>query len=185
MNQRSYSTEAVILSRRNYGEADRLLTIFSKHYGKLRVVAKGIRRTTSRKKGSLELFNYSRMLLIKGKNMDLIADTEIKNDFSAWRKDLKRVGVAYHLSEVVERLTPEGQELEDVFNLLVLAFEKLDKMKYEQLVEFVYRFKIRVLEELGFLGRNREVPKDLDEFIGDLINGELKTKKFLKTLGAN
>ena len=174
MNQRSYSTEAVILSRRNHGEADRLLTIFSKHYGKLRVIAKGIRRTTSRKKGSLELFNHTRMLLIKSKNMDLDADTEIKNDFSPWRKDLKRVGVAYHLSEVVEKLTPESQELGSVFDLLVLAFEKLDKMKYEQLVRF--------LEELGFLGRNREVPKNLDEFIGDLINGELKTKKFLKTL---
>ena len=59
------------------------------------------------------------MLLIKGKNMDLVADTEIKNDFSAWRKDLKRVGVAYHLSEVVEKLTPESQELGSVFDLLV------------------------------------------------------------------
>ena len=182
MDRRTYSTEAVILSRRNYGEADRLLTVYSKQYGKIRVIAKGIRRLTSRKKGSLELFNYTRMFLAKGKGLDIVTESEVKEDFSAWRKDLTRVGVAYHLAEVVEKLTVEGQEQEEVFRLLVLALQKLDKMKDDQLPEFIRRFKLRVLEDLGFLEKDMNIPKDLDDFIEDLINGSLKTKKFLKTL---
>lgn len=182
MNQRTYSTEAIVLSRKNFGEADRIITIFSKNYGKLRVVAKGIRRLTSRKKGSLELFNHTKMFLVRGRGMDIITETELKNEFSNWRKDITRVGIAYHLCEVVEKLTAEGQDQEEVYRLLKLALEKLDKMKDGQLIEFVRRFKLRVLGDLGFLEKDKDIPMNIDDYIEELINGGLKTRRFLRYL---
>lgn len=170
------------MARKNYGEADRLLTVFSKHYGKLRAVAKGIRRPTSRKKGSLELFSYVRLFLAKGRNLDIITDAEIKNNFSSWRKDLTKVGVAYHLSELVTRLSPEHQEHKEVFDLLLTSFQNLSDIDYWDLYSFIQSFKIRLLEELGFLERSKTEPKNLDFYIEDLINGQLKTKRFLKVL---
>lgn len=182
LRDKTYTTEAIVLARKNYGEADRLLTVFSKHYGKLRIIAKGIRRPTSRKKSSLELFSYVRLFLVKGKNLDIVTDAEAKNSFSSWRKDLTRVGIAYHLAEVITRLSPERQEHREVFDLVVTSFQSLSAADYWGLYPLIQSFKLRLLEELGYLERGKSPPRDLDSFIGDLINGELKTKKFLKVL---
>lgn len=182
MREKTYSTEAVVLARRNYGEADRILTVFSKHYGKLRVVAKGIRRPTSRKKAALELFCHVKLFLAKGKNLDIVTEAETKDSFSRWRKDLTKVGVSYHLSELVIRLLPEHQEHKEVFELLLKSFQALPGLDYWSLYPFIQSFKIELLEELGYLERGRNAPRELDHFIEDLINSELRTKRFLKTL---
>lgn len=179
---RTYSTEAVILTRKNIGEADRILTVFSKHYGRMRLVAKGVRKTTSRKRGSLELFNYTRFLVAAGRNLDIVADTEVKDNFSPWRKDLTRVAVAYHLVELVQRLTPEQEEHREVFDLLVDSFSKLSNLNYWELYPFIQSFKVSLLEELGYLERGKTTSKNLDTYIEDLINGQLHTKKFLSSL---
>lgn len=184
MRDRTYSTEGIILARRNYGEADRFLTIFTKHYGKIRVIAKGVRRPSSRKRGSLELFNYVKLFLAKGHNLDIITEVESKDTFSLWRKDLTKVAVAYHLCEVIARLTAEHQENKEIFELLVHALEKLHTINYWDIYPFIQNFKVRTLEELGFLERDKGVPKDLDNYIEDLINGSLRTRNFLKRLQA-
>lgn len=183
MDKRTYSTEAIVLARKNYGEADRILVVFSKHYGKLRLVAKGVRKTTSRKRGNLEIFNHIRLLVASGKSMDILADVELKNSFSKWRKDLTKIAVAYHLAEVVGRLTPEKQEHETVFNYLANALVDLSNINYWQLYDFIQSFKVHILEELGFLERGKPIPGNLDYYIEDLINGQLKTKKFLSSFG--
>lgn len=182
MEHRTYATEGIILGRRNFGEADRILTIFSKHYGKIRAVAKGVRRLTSRKRGSLELFNHVRLFLAKGHNLDIITEAESKNIFSSWRKDLTRVGVAYHLAEIVARLTPEHQEHKEVFDLLVESYAHLGKLDYWALYPFIQSFKVHALEELGYLERNKPTPRNLDLYIEDIINGKLRTKRFLDTI---
>lgn len=182
MDKRTYATEGVILARKNFGEADRVLTVFSKHYGKLRVIAKGVRKPSSRKRGSLELFCQVKLLLARGRNMDIVTDAELVNSFSAWRKDLTRVGVAYHLAEIVNRLTVEQQESFKVYNLLVDSLRELADTDYWQLFPLTQGFKVQVLEEAGFLERGKPSPENLDSYIEDLINGELRTKKFLKSL---
>lgn len=182
MEQRTYATEGIIIGRRNYGEADRILTIFTKHFGKIRVTAKGIRRTTSRKRGSVELFSYVKVFIARGKVMDVLAEVEMKDTFSEWRKDLTRVGIAYHLAEVVDRLTAEHQENHQVFDLLVDAYENLNMLDYWALYPYTQSFKVRMLEELGFLERGKPIPKNMDTYIENLINSKLKTKKFLGQL---
>ena len=114
----TYKTEAIVLSRRNFGEADKILTIFTKHYGKIRALAKGVRRMKSRKGGNVELFNQVSLVLAKGKNLDIITEVELKNSFRFWRQNLNRVGVAYYLVELVESLTPEGQANRFAYRLL-------------------------------------------------------------------
>lgn len=182
MRDRTYSTEGIILARRNYGEADRFLTIFTKHYGKIRVIAKGIRRINSRKRGSLELFNYVKLFLAKGHSLDIITEVETKNIFSLWRKDLTKVAVAYHLCEVIAKLTAEHQENKEIFGLLLNAFDRLETLRFWEIYPFIQNFKVRTLEELGFLERDKGVPKDLDDYIEELINGSLRTRNFLKRL---
>lgn len=182
MRDRSYSTEGVILARKNYGEADRFLTIFTKHHGKVTVVAKGIRKTTSRKKGALELFSYVRFFAAHGRNMDIITEVETKKNFNEWREDLTKVATAYHLAEIVNRLTAEKQENREVFEELVNAYEGLGKLDYWAIHPFVQTFKVRILEELGFVERGKPIPGNLDAYIEHLLNGKLRTKKFLSQI---
>lgn len=114
--------------------------------------------------------------------MDIVTDVEVKNGFLAFRKDLTKVGVAYHLSEVVTRLTAEHQEHREIFDLLVDSLARLHQTEYWDLHALIQRFKVQVLEELGFLERGKSTPKNLDFYIEDLINGELRTRRFLARL---
>lgn len=183
MDTRYYWAEGIVLKRRNFGEADRILTVFTKHKGKVKLIAKGVRRPTSRKRGSLELFNYLKCFIARGRNFDIVTEVDTKDNFASWRKDLLKVGVAYHLAEVVERLTAEHQEHKEVFDLLRDGYSKLRILGYWQLHDFIERFKLSVLQDLGFLGKGKDGPKDLDSFIEDLINGNLKTRRFLAKIG--
>lgn len=180
MTTRSYKTEAIILARRNFGEADKILTLLTKYHGKLLVIAKGVRRPTSRKRGSLELFNQVTLFLVKGKNLDIVTEAETKKNFDAWRGDLLKVGVAYHLSEIINKLTREGQEVKHVYELASDAFSDLHSVEFWKLHEFISNFKKNILTSLGFLdgsgGR-----KDLDSYIEDLTQSKLKTRRFLRS----
>lgn len=192
MNERTYKTEAIILSRRNFGEADRILTCFSRYHGKLRIIAKGVRRPTSRKRGQLELFNHVKLFIVVGKNLDIVTEAETKNSFSSWRKDLTHVGVAYHLVEVVDKLTAEGESQEEVFYLLRDALEDLNKAGFWDLYKLTQSFKKSLLVELGFLEKERPTPStmtdlrltdlQLDDYIEEITGKALKTKRFLKFL---
>src|SRR6266508_2247180 len=107
MRDRIYRTEAVIIRRSDFGEADRLLTLITP-LGKRRVVAKGARKTTSRLAGHIELFTHASLLLAVGRNLDIITQSMILHGFDQLRGDLRRIGAAYYAAELIDRLTEEA-----------------------------------------------------------------------------
>lgn len=144
---RSYKTEGIILKRTNFGEADKILTIYTKHYGKIKILAKGVRRITSRKGGNVELFNQVVIFAAQGKNLDLLAEVQVINSFKTWRKDLAKVSVAYYGCELVDRLTPEGQVHREVYEFLV---DYLKKISHEDRLKLTRSLEEKLLEALGF-----------------------------------
>jgi recombinational DNA repair protein (RecF pathway) len=88
--ERNYRAEAVVLRRRDLGEADRLLTVYSREHGKLQQVAKGARRPSSRKAGHLELFTRVQIQAARGRELDVITQAEALDLFSELRSDLTR-----------------------------------------------------------------------------------------------
>lgn len=170
---RTYRTEGIIIKRTNYGEADRILTIFTKHYGKIKAIAKGVRKTTSKKGGNLELFNDVTLFLSEGRNLDIITEAEVINSFEKTRGNLNLVGQAFQIAEVADRLTAEREENRRVFELLRKSFQDLNRGKREA----VLSFEIELLKELGF-----GLPEDLSEksverFIESIIEKKLKSKR--------
>ena len=144
----SYKTEAIVLKRTNFGEADRLVTVFSQHRGKLVLLAKGIRRLTSRKKGHLELFNRAKLQITNGKNLDIITEAETINSFPQLRVNLNRVRIAYLLLELVDKLTAENQEHEAVYDLLGVTLSKLNSNSASN--NLIVDFEAGLLTRLGF-----------------------------------
>ncbi|MDQ6711258.1 MAG: DNA repair protein RecO, partial [Candidatus Dormibacteraeota bacterium] len=72
----TYSADAIVLRRLDYGEADRILTLLTREYGKLAAIAKGARRARAKNGSTLDLFCRSQMMLAKGRNLDVVAQAE-------------------------------------------------------------------------------------------------------------
>lgn len=116
--ERTYRTEAIILRRKDIGEADRVLTLLTPELGKVRVVAKGIRKLRSRKAGHLELFLCSKLLLAKGREFDIVTQAETVEAFRPLREELLRGAYAAYTVELVDKFTPENQENAEIYRLL-------------------------------------------------------------------
>ncbi len=145
---RVYRTEAIVLHRSDLGEADRLLTLYTPDQGKLRAVAKGIRKPTSRKGGHLELFAHSRLLIAKGRNLDIVTQAELIEPFDSLREDLSRIGYAFHVAELVSRFTDEGIENRALFDLLRDALGWIARS--ENLAVTSRYIELHLLSYLGF-----------------------------------
>lgn len=146
--RRIYRCEAIVLSRVDFGEADRVVTIYSRQHGKLRVVAKGARRPLSRLGPHLEYFCRSQLMLVKGRDLDVVTGAETINAHLALRKDLDAYGHASHMLEMVARLTEERQENAVVFDLLAGSLQLLaDGVAPYHVTR---HFELALLSHLGF-----------------------------------
>jgi DNA repair protein RecO (recombination protein O) len=116
---RLYRTEAIVIKRSDFGEADRLLTLYTPDLGKIRVIAKGVRKPTSRKSGHVELFTHAQLLVARGRNLDIVTQAETLHAFRPLREDLLRTTYAYYAAELLDRFVKEGVENKPLFDLLL------------------------------------------------------------------
>jgi DNA repair protein RecO (recombination protein O) len=145
---RVYTTEAIVLKRQNLGEADRIVTLYTPDEGKLRAVAKGVRRPASRLAGHLELFSLSLVQLARGRELDVLTQAETRAAFRNVREDLARTSQAYYALELVDRFTPDRLEHRAVFHQLRELLEALDGPAPSPLA--LHYFTLHVLAALGY-----------------------------------
>lgn len=148
MRDRLYRVQAIILKRTDVGEADRLLTLYTADRGKLRAVAKGARKPSSRKTGHVELFNYASLLIAVGRDIDIITQADTLDAFLALRSNLDRLSYAYYFAELVDRFTEEQEENYTLFDLLLHGFHWLEKT--DKLGLTARYFELRLLDALGY-----------------------------------
>ncbi len=145
---RSFRVEAVVLRHKEIGEADRLLWLYTRQLGKLRVVARGARKLLSRKAGHLEPLTQASLQLARTRTLPLITQAEtIAAHFSSCT-DLVRLGRALYALELVMRSTPEEEPNPALYHLLVQTLSRLQAAA-EQRVPLRY-FELRLLDQLGF-----------------------------------
>ncbi|NDJ75257.1 MAG: DNA repair protein RecO [Chloroflexi bacterium] len=119
--ERSFRTPAVVLKRQDFGEADRLVLVLTPGHGKLRAIAKGVRKPIARSTGHVELFTLVDMLISRGRELHVIAQAETVEPFLPLREDLLRGTYANHLVELLDRFTAEADVGRAEFDLLVDA----------------------------------------------------------------
>lgn len=147
MRERVYRAEAIILRRSDFSEADRLLVVATPA-GKRRVVAKGVRKTTSRIAGHIELFAHTSLLLAVGRNLDIVTQSHVLSAYPTLRSDLGRLGCAYYVAELYDKFTEDGDENLPLFQLLVETFAALDRTANPPLVLRAY--ELRLLQIMGY-----------------------------------
>ncbi len=119
-------TKGIILARTNYGEADRIITVITPDYGKLRLMAKGVRRQKSKLAGGIELFSVSDITFIKGKrDIGTLVSARLDIHFRAIVRDIDRTMLGYELMKQLHRATEDETEAE-YFYLLEKGLRALD-----------------------------------------------------------
>lgn len=141
MRERIYRREALILRRHDLREADRLLTLATPA-GKHRVIAKGVRKTSSRLAGHTELFTHTRMMLAIGRNLDIVTQSQVIHNFPTVHTDLHRLGGAYYIADLYDKLTQEEEENHALFQLLIQALTALDATMNPDLVLRAYELHL-------------------------------------------
>ena len=123
---RLYVTDAIVLTRFDYGEADRIMTLFTPAHGKLKAIAKGVRRTKSRLGGSLEPLAELRVALARGRTFDVVTQVQVSQPWLRLRDSLESTATAWYLAELADRSLEERHEAEGLYALLRRAYELLD-----------------------------------------------------------
>jgi DNA repair protein RecO (recombination protein O) len=125
--QRLYRVSAIVLKRREMGEADRLLTVLTRNRGKLTLLAKGVRKPASRKAGHIEPFTHVDLLVAKGKSLDLITQAETLEAHRNLREDLWRSSWAYYVAELADAFIQDEDPHELLFDLVLETLRRLDR----------------------------------------------------------
>ena len=148
--ERTFRTEAIILNRQDFGEADRLLTLFTPRHGKLRAIAKGARKPTTRKSGHVALFARTDMLLHRGRDLMIISQAEMVEGYQPLREDLNRTAYTNYIVELLDRFTTDedGAESAVLFALLDATLRQLCADADLRLVARYY--EMRLLDLVGF-----------------------------------
>lgn len=177
----TYKTEGIILKYKDFGEADRLVTVFSKHYGKLKLVVKGARRLTSRKGGNIEILNLGQLFIIEGRNLDLLSEIVVEETFQELKKDLMLMAEVYQITEFIDDLTVENEPNLKIFSLILEVLHLLKELKenVEARELAMLAFEIQSLKIVGFWSKEEVVrkyglSKDFEKIIQNLEENALE-----------
>lgn len=145
---RVYRAEAIVLKRVDFGEADKILTLYTANRGKMRALGKGIRRPGSRMGGHLDLLTHSQLQLARGRNLDIVTQAEMIEPFIGLRDDLGRASLGCQVAELVDRMTEDEHEDRPIFDALRQA---LDRIAHDADPELAVRtFEMTLLDRLGY-----------------------------------
>lgn len=146
---RSFRASAVVLRHADWGEADQLLTLYTREQGMVRALAKGARKITSRKGGHLQPFTHITIQLAKGRGLLIVTQVETINAFLPLHDDLTKTGHAAYAVELLLRFSYEDEGANPtIFRLLVDTLDRIEKESDAWLA--VRYYEMRLLDAVGF-----------------------------------
>jgi len=146
---RSIRVHAIVLRHADWGEADRLVTLYTREQGKLRALAKGARKITSRKAGHLEPFTHVKLQLSRGRDLFIVTQADTVDAYLSLRESLALTGNASYVVELLDRFVYEEEGANpSLFRLLADTLKRL--ANYDDTWLAVRYYEMRLLDFLGF-----------------------------------
>jgi DNA repair protein RecO (recombination protein O) len=146
---RSYQAHAVVLKQSKFGEFDKILTIYCSEFGKMRTVARGACRPGSKLGGNVEPLTYSLLMLARGRNLDIVTQSQCIDGFAALKADLWRTSCALYILDLVDSFTVQNSENTLLFNLLIDTLHRLNEEDDDSEILLRY-FELNLLHYLGY-----------------------------------
>jgi DNA repair protein RecO (recombination protein O) len=144
-----YTTKAIVLRNQDLGEADKIVTLYSQRFGKIKGVAKGVRKTTSKFGSSIEIFTYAEYLLYEKKEtaeLNIITQAQIIHSFKEIREDLNKITTGAFILELIDTLVA-GREKD--YLLFTLILQTLTWLKSEVNDLIIPTFVLKIMTILG------------------------------------
>jgi len=145
---RSYQAHAVIIKQSKFGEFDKILTIYSSEFGKLPTVARGACRPGSKLGGNVEPMTYSLLMLARGRNLDIVTQSQCIDGFAALKTDLWRTSCALYILDLVDSFTEQNSENIPLFNLLINTLRSMSEGDDGEIL--LRYFELNILHHSGY-----------------------------------
>jgi len=178
---RSFRVEAVVLRHSDWGEADRILTLYTRERGKVRAIAKGARKIRSRKAGHLEPFTRVTLQLAKGRDLLIVTQADTLDAYLPLGENLVKAGYASYAVELLDRFIYEDESKND--NIFRLLTDILTRIATEPDPWLALRYyEVRLLDSLGFrphlfeCANCGETTQPVDQFFSTMAGGVLCPK---------
>ncbi len=147
-----YRTWGFVIKKEDRGEADQLFTIYTKDFGKLEILGKAIRKTSSKLRSGAEIFYLSEIEFIQGKAYKTLTDAILIEKFKNIRQDFKKIKIAYKISEILDSFLFGQEPDEKIWRLLTEIFQRLNTRYKAPDIEYkiYYYFLWNFLSILGY-----------------------------------
>src|SRR3989344_6035021 len=183
-----YRTQGIILRKQDIGEADRVFTVFTKDFGKLRLRAVSERKITSKLRGGLELFYLAEIEFVQGKTQKTITDAYAINQYASLKKNINCLRLMHRLAEIIDDLVKGQEEDQRLWSLLseTVAFLNRSGMKTREVRFVSYYFLWNLFATLGYrpsLGPIAERNEKVAAVIRTFLQGDLAALQDLSKAG--
>jgi DNA repair protein RecO (recombination protein O) len=142
-------TEAIILKSADANEVDRLLIVYSQKLGKISISAKGVKKLESKLRYSIEPISWVQMILVEGKNILILKDAIIKDQFLNIKNDLEKIKIAEKLANLIDEAIVGEENDDDVWELILITFKGINEGKIV-LKSAVSDFEKNLIKLLGY-----------------------------------
>lgn len=166
-----HKLDGIIINRHAVGDADRFYTIMTRDEGKIEVYARAVRSMKSKRSASLDLFSLIRFELVEKGERRTLTHVDLLNGYHDGKKKLSDISRLFVIGELVDALVPENDPHPEVYDLLEKSLTHLSQFS---MPEYLSRFKLRLLKELGY--ENPDVnPTNMDSYLESIIGKSIKT----------
>jgi len=145
----TFREEGIVIRKRDYGETDKILTIYTRDRGRITAFAPGARKVTSRKTSATELFTHGIYFLAKGQSIDVITEWEVLNSFYQLRDDLNKAALSFYMAELLNAFAQDGQPNYPMYRLFLESVSLLARAKRNHEL-WVRAFEVKSLSQQGF-----------------------------------
>ncbi|MCD6500607.1 DNA repair protein RecO [bacterium] len=139
-----YRTQGIFLKREDRGEADQLFTVFTKDYGKLKILGRAIRKIKSKLRSGTDLFYFSEIEFIQGKTYKTLTDAILIEKFKNIRNDPKKLEMAYEITDILDSLTGKEEKDNRIWELLLKSFREIENCEIENSLK-IENCKLRII----------------------------------------
>lgn len=143
-----YNAPVIIIKSADFSEADKLVTVFSEQYGKLRAVARGIKKPKSSLRSCVQPFCYSQLHFYRGRDLELITQGKLLNFFGNSREDLERTLYSIYLMEMLDKSVMDRMPVPGLFRLTLHTLQSINDSGLNPL--FIRRFELNLAVHLGY-----------------------------------
>ena len=142
-------TEGIIIKTLDYGEGNKILTVFTGNYGKISLMARGAKKTKSRLSGVTQLFTHGEFVFYKGTQMGTLNQGEILHRFAEIQKDIQKTAYVAYIVELVDRMVESEQPEPFLYQQLLSSIEQINEGKDNEIVARI--FEMKMLKNAGYL----------------------------------